>query len=65
MRLRNPETVHRCEKRSFDYLFSKLPQDLGEADASMEEFNPTRSTPDIQPFAGSRLTRSAKSAMVT
>lgn len=57
MRLRNPELFIPLRESFLDYLFSKLPQDLGEAGPSLSEYDPTRSTPNIQPFSGSRYSK--------
>ena len=55
MRLRNPEMFIPLRESFLDYLFSRMPQDLGDAGPSLGSSSPVQSTPDIQPFAGSRF----------
>ena len=55
MRLRQPELFIPLRESFLDFLFSKLPQDLGDAAGEMNSTNPTRSTPNIRPFSGSRF----------
>lgn len=59
MRLRNPEMFLPLRESFLDYLFSKIPQDLGEAGVSLNSGSPVQSTPDIQPFSGSRYVKGA------
>lgn len=59
MRLRQPELFIPLRESFLDFLFSKLPQDLGDAAGEMNSTNPTRSTPNIRPFSGSRFFKGA------
>lgn len=59
MRLRRPEMFLPLRESFLDYLFSKLPQDTGEAAGSISSTDPTRATPNIQPFSGSRFMKGA------
>jgi hypothetical protein len=59
MRLRNPEMFLPLREAFLDYLFSKLPQDLGSNGPSADAQSPVKHTPDIQPFSGNRYLKGA------
>jgi hypothetical protein len=59
MRMRQPEMFVPLRESFLDFLFSKMPQDLGDAEGQLTSANPTRSTPNIRPFSGSRFFKGA------
>lgn len=60
MRLRKPELFIPLREAFLDFLFSKLPQDLGDASGSLQVHSPVRATPNIQPFSGSRFSKNSE-----
>jgi len=60
MRLRKPELFIPLREAFLDFLFSKLPQDLGDASGSLSVPSPVRATPNIQPFSGSRFNKNSE-----